>query len=409
MKKKILFDVLALLAIVAGFLVLFYFQDLDTDLFSKLKNTDKNILVDKTIIENSEYVHSKEEKEELENISCDITEPEFQNCYCYSVLSEEEQDIYEEIYLILKEMSKDVTLSTLDDVMIEKVFNCVLNDHPQFYYVDGYTYTTYTTDDIVTRLDFSGNYTKTQEECTTINEQIETYVAACFYDMGTALSDYDKVKYIYDYIVLNTEYNLDATDNQNICSVFLNGESVCMGYARAMQYLLLKQDILCTIVNGKAKGNEEHAWNMVLLDGQYYHMDVTWGDDSYTVTGGKTDQNETVNYSYFCVTTEEIAKNHTINSVVELPECIARENNYYHKEGYYFTSLDCEKIATVFEQGYTEDKDFVELKCENQPVYDEIFQYLIEEQHIFEYLSNGQDNISYYDNEELYLLEFWLK
>lgn len=415
MKKRILFDVLALMAIVVGFCVLFYFQDLDFALLSKLRTYDKASLVDKTVVENSEYVNARELEEDVKKVSLPeqtFTQPneeEFVNCYCYSVLSEEEKSIYQEIYIILKEMKENITLSTIDVEMIEKVFQCVLNDHPKFYYVKGYTYTTYSTDDIVNRLDFSGTYTKTKEECDVINAQIESYVNECFLGMSEELSDYEKVKYIYDYIILNTEYNLNAEDSQNICSVFLNGESVCMGYARAMQYLLLKQNILCTIVNGTAGEMEEHAWNLLLLDGQYYHLDVTWGDDSYIVTNDSEAVTGMVNYGFFCVTTDEIDNTHTIDSIVDLPECIAEENNYYVKEGYYFTSVDTQKLASIFSSAYDKQKEYVELKCSDGVVYREMYQYLIEEQHIFDYLENSKDTVSYYDGKEILLLEFWLK
>ncbi len=415
MKKRILFDVLALLAIVVGFLVLFYFQDMDFALLTKLKNSDKASLVDKTVVENSEYVNARELEEDVKQVLLPkqtFTQPdeeEFVNCYCYSVLSDEEKSVYQEIYIILKEMKENSTLSTIDVDMIEKAFQCVLNDHPQFYYVKGYTYTTYATCDVITRLDFSGTYTKTKEECDVINTQIDSYVEECFLGMPEGLSDYEKVKYIYDYIILNTEYNLNAEDSQNICSVFLNGESVCMGYARAMQYLLLEQNILCTIVNGTAGEMEEHAWNLLLLDGQYYHLDVTWGDDSYIVTNDSGATAGMVNYGFFCVTTEEILNTHTINNIVALPPCIADENNYYVKEGYYFTSVDTEKLATIFDTAYGDQKEYVEIKCSDGVVYREMCQFLIEEQHIFDYLESSKDTVSYYDGKELLLLEFWLK
>ena len=115
------------------------------------------------------------------------------------------------------------------------------------------------------------------------------------------------------------------------------------------------------------------------------------------------------NYSFFCVTTEEISKTHVIDNVVELPECIAWDNNYYVKEGCYFKSLDTDKLSKIFEDAYALDKGYVEIKCMDSVVYREIYTYLIEEQHIFNYLKEGKDTVSYYDGEELLLLEFWLK
>lgn len=382
--------------------------------FERLKKSDTEFLVDKTEVENQQYAmeqeREKNEKSTLERQTfIQPEEQELENCYCYSALNEEEKIIYLEIYGILKDMLLDVELSTLDVDVVEKVFKCVLNDHPEFYYVEGYTYTTYSQNDVLSKMEFSGTYTKTKEECETIDKQIAQYVKRCFIGINTTMSDYEKVKYIYEYIINNTEYSLAAGDSQNICSVFLNGESVCMGYAKAMQYLLLEQDILCTIVNGTAQEGEVHAWNLLLLDGQYYHLDVTWGDDSYTISNDESTSVGMTNYSFFCVTTEDILKTHKIDNVVELPECIAEENNYYVKEGYYFKNLDTAKLAKVFSDAYASDKEYVEIKCMDAVVYRQISTYLIEEQHIFEYLEAGKDTVSYYDGEELLLLEFWLK
>lgn len=414
MKKRFFFDLVALLAIAVGFFMLLYFQDMDMDFLSRLKNMDEETLVDKTIVENNEYALSQEKDEDMpvtldKQTFVQPSEEALVNCYCYSMLNEEEQVVYKEIYSILNTMGKDVELSSWDVELIEKVFKCVLNDHPKFYYVEGYTYTTFTRGEEIAKLEFSGTYTKSEEECNLINVQIENYVADCFSGMESGISDYEKVKYIYDYIIEGTEYNLMAEDSQNICSVFLNGESVCMGYARAMQYLLLEQDILCTIVNGTAGHGEEHAWNLLLLDGQYYHLDVTWGDDSYMVANDSSPQVGMINYSFFCVTTEEILKTHMIDNVVELPVCVAWDNNYYVKEGYYFNNLDTDKLAKIFEDAYALDKGYVEIKCSDEAVYREMYTYLIEEQHIFDYLKDGKDTISYYDGDELLLLEFWLK
>ena len=414
MKKRFLFDLVALLAIAVGFLMILYFQDLDVGFLLGSEYAENENQADKTFVENEKYGLFKEPEEDKSvELSKQVfeqpSEEELKNCYYYSVLNEDEKRLYCEIYSVLSSMGKDMPLSSMDVDLVEKIFKCVLNDHPSLYYVEGYTYTTFTRGGELSKLEFSGTYAKSMAECELINFQIENYVVECFRGMKSTSTDYEKVKYIYDYIIKNTEYNLAAEDSQNICSVFLNGESVCMGYARAMQYLLLEQNILCTIVNGTAQQGEEHAWNLLLLDGQYYHLDVTWGDDSYTVANNSSVQVGMTNYSFFCVTTEEISKTHVIDSVVAMPECIAYENNYYVKEGYYFKSFDADRLYGIFEKAYADNKEYVEIKCADSVVYREMYTYLIENQHIFDYLKDEKDTVSYYDGEELLLLEFWLK
>lgn len=414
MKKRIIFDLLALLAIAVGFFALFYFRDPDAYLLQELKDTDIKTVVDKALVENGGYVQKQELVEDIPDISVKETfvQPsveELKNCYYYSVLNEEEKIVYGEIYNSVKNMEENSELSTVDAQLVEKIFKCVLNDHPEFYYVEGYTYMTYTRNDKVVKLELTGTYSKTKEECEVLNAQIENAVSKCLLGMPVGISDYEKVKYIYEYIINTTEYDLNSIDNQNICSVFLHGKSVCMGYARAMQYLLLEQDILCTIVNGTAQEGQEHAWNLILLEGQYYHLDVTWGDNSYMVTNGETSESGMPNFGFFCVPTEEISKTHQIKSIIQLPQCVSWDCNYYIKEGLYFTDLDTEKLARIFEDAYESNEAYVEIKCADSVVYRKISTYLIEEQNIFKYLDESKDTVSYYEGEDILLLEFWLK
>ena len=85
----------------------------------------------------------------------------------------------------------------------------------------------------------------------------EMLMAACEYDEAGA--------------VLIAEYgtqNFSAT----ACGALVNGSAVGEGYAMAYKALCDELGIECTVVLGKL-GDMLHAWNVVTLDGYYYHVD----------------------------------------------------------------------------------------------------------------------------------------
>lgn len=332
-------------------------------------------------------------------------------CYAFGKLSEEEQDVYLEILEALVGYQENVKLSSCDKELISRVFQCVLNDHPEIFYVEGYSYTEYTLGNLLKKITFTGSYCFSPKEVEEMKQQIENYVNLCFAGMPENADEYGKVKYIYEYLIHHTDYDAEAKNSQNICSVFLERKSVCQGYAKATQYLLNRAGIFATLVLGQVVGGEGHAWNLVRIDGEYYYVDTTWGDASYQAVGGSDypiEKIPTINYDYLCVTTEQMEVTHTPENVVELPQCSAMDANFYVREGMYFTEWDEEKIEKIFSDGYERGDTYVTLKCDGAAVYRKMQEALIEEQGIFRYLDCPDKAVSYVENEKQYSLSFWL-
>ena len=115
-----------------------------------------------------------------------------------------------------------------------------------------------------------------------------------------AFSDIDKIVAIHDYLVLNTAYDeasANAPDSgaaHYVEGTLLNGMAVCSGYASTFHLFMMLSGIPCEYVT-----SETHAWNLVQLENEWYHIDITW-DDPVPDTPGK------VLYTYFMMTDEEV-------------------------------------------------------------------------------------------------------
>lgn len=101
------------------------------------------------------------------------------------------------------------------------------------------------------------------------------------------LSDYEKVKALHDYLVLQCEY---TGGFPSIYDALFNGKTICVGYAGTFFRVLNKANVPVRYVVGV-----DHAWNLVEVDGQWYNIDVTWDD-----RGGNN-----VSYEYFLKTDKE--------------------------------------------------------------------------------------------------------
>ena len=125
---------------------------------------------------------------------------------------------------------------------------------------------------------------------------------------------YEDVKMVHDYLVDNISYD-SSLSKQNIYNIYgalVNRECVCEGYARAFKYLLDELNIPCVMVIGTGTNSqgetENHAWNYVQLNGNWYAVDTTWDDP--VVIGGETASEES-RYKYFLVGREVIDQDHS--------------------------------------------------------------------------------------------------
>ena len=331
--------------------------------------------------------------------------------YAYHTLRDDEKKIYKLIYNSLNKFEGKTPMPTKDPKAVDNVFGCVLADNPEIFYVRGYNLIRYERGGVIEKLYLTGLFTMTKEDAAAHKKKADAYVENCLAGAPQGTDDYEKIKYLYEYIIRNTEYDLDAENGQNFLSVFENGRSVCQGYACAMQYMMNKLGLFCIVVRGVTNNNENHAWNLVKSDGDYYYVDVTWGDSSYEVKADRwmasLPQLPEISYEYLCVTTADIAPTHRLENYFSVPECTARKDYYFIREGNYFESLDDAKLHEVFDRAYANGDSVAVIKCSDPALFASMTQYLTDDRKVFNYL-RGSANVNYVTLDSLNELIFYL-
>ena len=168
------------------------------------------------------------------------------------------------------------------------VYYEICNLYPEYFYIDssvkydcnllGYINNIYI------------QYIATKEVCISQSLQLENTVDNILLKMNEIKTDEDKVVFIHDYISTHTTYYSDAFSGDadsvdkysyNAYGCLVNGVAVCQGMSDSFILLCKKVGIEASLVSSSEMN---HAWNLVKLGENYYHLDITW-DDSGSEAG----------------------------------------------------------------------------------------------------------------------------
>ncbi len=368
------------------------------------KKKDSDGPEDRTPVQTEDASEDMEEApEETQRAQEDANAGELYTGYfAYQTLDDETKQVYHEVLTAILEHGEKAELSTLDVDVLEKAYKAVCADNGGLFWVSGYVYTQYTRGGDLIGMDFTPKYTMAYEEREQYQQQIDASVEELLAGISIVDSDYAKAKYVFEILVQNVDYDAASENNQNIISTFLNRSTVCQGYACGTQYLLHLLGIQSVIVTGNA-GGESHAWNLVCLDGNYYHMDTTWGNSRYL---DRTSQIEKyVNYNYLAVTSEEIARTHRTDESFPLPECTSIEDNYFVRENRYFAEWNPDVVGAVLAEAWNAGANSAAVKLATAEIYEQVKAYFIEEQHIADYCE-GISSIYYLEDPEMGVVTF---
>lgn len=214
----------------------------------------------------------------LTAVQADATSDLLKTKILYSLKYSNEQDV----------SSCNLTIRELDDMCDELYYSGQL----PWYAQSSYTYTY--SEDIVQTLMVDQMDPDVYDRDLYERKMAEMLAETCL----PGMTDWQKALSVHEYITLHTVYD-ESLSNYTGYDALVNGTAVCQGYSLLYMDAMNRLGIPCRMLPVFEKGEMGgHGWNLLQLDGQWYHVDTTWADPVSDIYG-------TSRHGYFLKTDAE--------------------------------------------------------------------------------------------------------
>ncbi len=184
-------------------------------------------------------------------------------------------------------------LSKADLESLSECFYQILNNCAELFYVEGaFSYTS--SNNMI--LSFRPKYFMNEQQARQTLQEMDAVAKQAVDLVSDQMEDYEKALVVHDWLATYCEYDYENFQANNVPDVshrpdgaLLHKIAVCDGYAKAYMYIMdNKLGIPCHVISSDSMA---HAWNMLQIDGQYYHVDVTYDDPAWDSIGRVTHNN----------------------------------------------------------------------------------------------------------------------
>lgn len=273
----------------------------------------------------------------------------------------------------------------LEEEEIRLVIEAFSNDHPEVFWLDNLFGYTFDGTDMVIQM-YSIISPETIDAYT---DEMNAVADSMIASVPKGLDEYGRERFIHDSLLARCTYATDTKSIQQnwkpftIYGALIEGSAVCEGYTKAMQYLLRFVGIESIPVNGTAK-EQWHQWNLVKIDGCWYHLDATWNDstdyifyDYFNITDTIIQYDHQVASDFFALDPDDICGSAGKEAQlfnITLPPCTETAANFYIHEAVILYGFD-EKASAAVEnkmlQAALEKKQELYIQVSNSMEYNE--------------------------------------
>lgn len=254
------------------------------------------------------------------------------NSYYYEQLNKEQQKAYYAIKEGLLQIKESFLVLMLDKKELTDIFFMVRLDNPEIFYASSFSYRYYPDSTYVLFVpEYIFKVDKIKEHRQALESRISKLVK-----QAQELSEIDKELYIHKFIIDNVKYDKLKKDySHEIIGALANGVAVCEGISKAVKILCDRLGIWCIIAISDANPQKDikyrHAWNVVKINGKYYHLDATF-DNTLS-------RDEIQRYDYVNLSDKQNFRDHE-PVMWKVPECLDGDGFYYKLKKMSWTTVD---------------------------------------------------------------------
>ena len=370
---------------------------------------------EESITENSTNTASGQDGSQYNSsgsVSQDISKPadlepdlsvikDYDSKYFVKRLSKQNKYYFCKLYEAVTENKKYVTFDTpIHEDEVSTLMYILNYDCPELVHLKGDYDLEYTGDkaEYVRKVEFS--YCMTKKEYVNALSALDDFFSGLISDLQ-GLSDFEKEKYVYDYIFSHCFYSEIPQLAGSAYGSLIKGYGRCEAFCKGFMWCMRKLGIDCICVSGSQNWDPssmflEHSWNIVEIDGNWYHVDITV-DNVQLGAGGDNPPN----YGFFNVDDGYITESHQISEIytnLGIPVCRSMELNYHKMNNLIITSGNPrQKLKDLMLEHFTENGiEKLSVKFETKDDYIDVLNNM--EEIIIEFLDGKSDDVFQYNS-----------
>ena len=255
--------------------------------------------------------------------------------FYYNHMTKQQQAAYHNILTGVKNLSDEFQIPVLPAEELANVFFQMRLDHPEVFWTTGFRYRYYKdSSNLIFVPEYLFDKNKIREHQKAMTARVEKLARP-----AAKMSELEKEKYVHEFICENVRYDkLKKAYSPEIIGPLGQGVGVCEGIAKTVKVLLDVLGVWNMIAlcgNNPEKGIlYRHTWNIVKVNGTYYHLDATF-DNSLR----KNHEDSEIRYDYFNLDDQQVFRDHE-PLIAPAPHCTDHDHFYYKEKKLSFTKQE---------------------------------------------------------------------